>query len=408
MKKLLALILALAMVLSLVACGSSSSSSSSSASDAEDTSAADTADDAQEADDSEDASDSSTAVDITPYVIGFPEAPVEIAAIQAIKYNTEKVAQAAGGTMSNEVFDFTPEGTVDAVEKMIANGVSGVKITPSSESIIPTILNMCEEAGVYFILSMRTIEDEDIRAMCEASEYYLGCVYEDDYAVGYALGKALAESGATTYALIGTSVGDTTGDTREAGLAAAAEEFGLTQVAEVRALEQASDATQAVESFLAAYPDLGGIIRIASTAAGDVSAICVALEEAGRGNGDVKFVTVDSDDDSAQYLESGTLTMTMGNVYSIDSFISTVILVNAICGTPISDEPVYICVAYPELTSVDELNAENTYIISEDGLYPETYIKQNFLKMYNSSLTLDDILNELELYSPDYIATLWD
>lgn len=402
-------ILVLSMVFALTACGGSNGSADSQAEPVAEAEAVDTAE-AEVADtaEAENAPAPETAGSVTGFSIGFPEAPIDVPAVKAIKINTEKVALAAGGMMNNEVFDFTPEGTVDAVEKMIANGVQGIKITPSSDSIIPTVKNMCEDAGVYFILCMRTIGDEAVLAMCEESEYFLGCVYEDDYATGYALGKALAETGATTYALIGTAVGDTTGDTREAGLAQAAEEFGLTQVAEVRALQQASDATQAVESFLAAYPDLGGIIRIASTAAGDVAAICAALDEAGKGEGQVKFVSIDTEGGEAPYFESGTLTATLGNANSIDSFISTAILVNAVQGNRLNDEPVDICIPLPVITSADELEMESTYVIGEDGLYPEEYIQQHFLASFNPDLTMDDILSELDMYSPSYIASLWE
>lgn len=397
MKKLLALLLALVMCLSLAACGGTASNPDEPQNSQSST--PESNDPAQ--------NEAPSGNTVEPFVVGFPEAPVDVPAVKAIKINTDIVAQAGGGTMNNEVFDFTPEGTVDAVEKMIANGVQGIKITPSSDSIIPTIAQMCEESGVYFILSMRTIADEDVMALCEANPYFLGCVYADDYAIGYALGKALYDTGKTTYALIGTAVGDTTGDTRERGLAAAAEEFGLTQVAEVRALEQASDATAAVESFLASYPDLGGIVRVASTAAGDVLAVCAALEESGRG-GDVKFISIDSDNGCDEYFEKNILTATLGNENSIDSFIATVLLVNAVCGTPLTDEPVDICINAPVITTLEDLVMDSTYVIGEDGLYPAEYIQQHFLKFCNAELTYDDLLAELDLYSPSYIASLWN
>lgn len=393
MKRLYTLILTLALCLSLAACGNGGNS------------AKDTA--APQTDITKTAGDDTQALAAPKsFVIGFPEAPVDVPAVKAIKINTEMVAVTAGGVMNNEVYDFTPEGTIDAVEKMIARGVQGVKVTPASDSIIPTILNMCEENQVYFILAMRTISDESVMNLCKDSKYFLGYVYEDDYAAGYALGKALADTGGTTYALVGTSVGDTTGDTRELGLAAAAEEFGLTKVAEVRALAQAADATAAVESFLAAYPDLGGIIRIASTAAGDVNAICAALEESGRA-GEVKFVTIDSDAGSEKYFDNGTLTATLGNNTSLDAFITTTILVNAVMGTPVTDMPVNICIPFPLVTTSEELAIEADYIIGEKALYPVEYIQQNFLKYYNADVTIDSILHEIELYSPSYIASLW-
>ena len=410
MKKFIAMLLALVMVFSLAACGTGNGSASAGKPTSAPAASSGGSAAASTPENKDDAPETG-APQVEHFVIGFPEAPVDVPAVKAIKLNTQKVAEAAGGEMKNEVFDFTPEGTVDAVEKMINNGVQGVKITPSSDSIIPTILNMCEEAGVYFILSMRTIGDDSVRAMCEKSEYFLGCVYEDEYYCGYQLGKALAESlgdsDNKTYALIGTTVGDTTGDERERGLADAAKEFGLTQVAEVRALEQASDASQAVESFLASYPDLGGIIRVASTASGDVSAICTTLKETGKA-GKVKFITQGVDDESASaYLDDGTISATLGNNMSLDSLIATVILVNAVTGTRISDKPVDICIPYPVVTTSDELTNDTKCSCSEDGIYPADYLQQHFLKAYNPALTLEDIQKEIDSYDVNTILTLW-
>ena len=226
------MLLALVMVFSLAACGTGNGSASAGKTTSAPAASSGGSSTVSTSENKDDAPETG-APQVEHFVIGFPEAPVDVPAVKAIKLNTQKVAEAAGGEMKNEVFDFTPEGTVDAVEKMINNGVQGVKITPSSDSIIPTIRNMCEEAGVYFILSMRNIGDDSVRAMCEQSEYFLGCVYEDEYYCGYQLGKALAESlgdsDNKTYALIGTTVGDTTGDERERGLADAAKEFGLTR-----------------------------------------------------------------------------------------------------------------------------------------------------------------------------------
>ena len=72
-----------------------------------------------------------------------------------------------------------------------------------------------------------------------------------------------------------------------------------------------------------------------------------------------------------------------------------------------TDEPVDICIPFPLVTTAEELQMETTYVIGEDGLYPAEYFQQNFLKAYNSDVTLDSILAELEKYSPEYVASVW-
>lgn len=160
--------------------------------------------------------------------------------------NRTAVAEAAGGNLITEDWDFSPEGTVQAVEKLIERGCDGIIVTPTDQSILPTITNMCEEAGVYWAISMRSITDEAVKEIVYASDYYVGCVTLDIKSLGYDAGKAVADKGGKTYALISGAVGDTDADIREEGLAEAAAEFGLECVAEIRSIASPADATAAI------------------------------------------------------------------------------------------------------------------------------------------------------------------
>jgi ABC-type sugar transport system substrate-binding protein len=340
------------------------------------------------------------------FTIGFPKAPVENAVIIAMEKNRAAVAEACGGKLITEIFDFTPEGTIDAVEKLIQAGVKGVLVTPFAQSIMPSISRMCQDAGVYFILSMRKLTDPDVKRIVEANPYYLGAVYEDDYNTGYSLGKAFANAGGKNYALIGTVAGDTTGDERERGLAEAAREFGLTKLAEVRAYTQASDATASVESFIASYPNLDGIIRVASTAAGDVSAIATTLKNSNRASGRGKFIfcSCDVEEGCETYLEDGSITMGLGDALVNDSVTASVILCNAIMGTPLSGKPVDIALKLPSLESISDFQMQMKYVTVETPLYTTDDIRKNFIKYYTPDVTIDSVIALAKAYSPAAIA----
>lgn len=375
-KRILAAILAASMAVSLAACGNSSSTASKS-------------DGAGSAVEENAASDKEAASGETSFTIGYPTAASYNAVMSAMHGNRTAVAEAAGGELITEIFDFTPDGTVTAVEKLIQQGCDGVFVTPVADSILPTIVSMCEEHEVYFVISMRTVSDPDVKEIVEASPYYAGDVYEDEFSAGYAMGKALHEAGGTKYAIIAPQEGDTTGALREEGLAAAAEEFGMTQVAEYRNPSQASDSASAVESFIASYPDLDGIIRLGTNATGDVTAICTALQNAGKA-GDIKFITIDTEEGCDQYLEDGTITATLRDLLVQDSIAASILLVNAVQGNQLEGDK-EVKLSYSEITEADELRLYYQCIACEEPVYSAEEIQTNFLKSCGAELTTADV-----------------
>lgn len=252
---------------------------------------------------------------------------------------------------------FDADGVLNFVESQIAAGVDGLFICPPSDSVLPTIANLCEENQVYWGITFRTIVDDDIRAMCEASEYYVGNNYEDEEETGYMVGKYLGEHDVQNVAIISTTKGDTTGDAREAGLARASEEFGFKVVGEARGLAQASDVTNAVESFLSANADLDAIFVVGTTVTDAQGLTVKAVMDAGRQDS-VQVVCIDHPDGIVDLFETGVLTYSVGTpVFTLDCYLVGLKLVNAIQGTPISGEVKgrstnHISMA--EVTSVEE------------------------------------------------------
>ncbi len=382
-KKAVALSMVAAMGVSLAACGSTATSSTT------------TTDDTSAVAEAEETTTESTSSEPT-FTIGFPTAASNTSSMAVINSNREAIAEAAGGQCVTEVFDFTAEGTIDAVQKLIeTDGCDAVMVTPVADSVLIPIMNMCEEYGVYWVTSMREITDDDIYAQLCASEYYLGGVCQDNYSLGYAMGKAFAEAGGVYYGFISNAVGDASATACEAGLAAAAEEFGLIYVegCENRAASQASDVAQAVESWISTYPELDGIIRLTSTATGDVSAVCETLEKLGVAE-DMLFFANEADDACLPYLESGTLNGTFYDVLYADAVITAAILINELQGNSIvgDSKEVYV-VEYEMCEDYDQLVAYYEYVAPSDpqAVMNDEQYQQNFLLSYNSSLTFDTI-----------------
>lgn len=274
--------------------------------------------------------------DIT-VAIPFPDSGM--ISFEQLAYNlSEKLGAAANCEFVHQAPTMDADGTLTFVESEIAAGVDGIMICPPSDSVLPTICTLCEEAGVYWGITFRTINDEEIKAMCEASPYYVGNCYEDEEETGYLVGKYLGENDMKKVAIISTTKGDTTGDAREVGLARAAEEFGLEIVGEARGLSQASDVTNSVESFLSANSDLDVVFCVGTTVT-DVQGITVkTIQDAGRDD-DVKVVCIDHPDGIVELFESGVLTYSIGTpAFTLDCYLTALKIVNAAQGTPISGE----------------------------------------------------------------------
>lgn len=395
LKKWTVLLAAAAMTLSMAACNETTDSTSGT----KDTQA--------------DSAQSSASDEGSSFIIGYPTAASNTASMAMLDENRKAMAEAAGGTLVSEVFDFTPEGTIDAIQKLIEqDNCDGVIVAPMADSVMTPIVKMCEEYGVYFSVSMRSIEDEDVKAMVKESPYYAGMVYEDNYNVGYALGQAFAETGGTKYGIISNAVGDAAASLSEAGLAQAAEDYGLEFVegCESRGAAQASDVATAVESWLASNPDLDGIIRLTSTAAGDVSTVAATLEKLGV-NGQVKFFTADTDENSVPYIENGTISGTLNDILLPDTLISCAMLINAIQGTPIStDELNEYVVPYTVCEDYEELNIFNEYVAptTPRAAFSVEQYRQYFLKSFNSDLTLESIIDFVSTLQPSVVKAYQD
>ncbi len=373
-KKVLSLMLVGSMALSMVACGSSSSN--------------ETTDDGSAV--AEAAGDEAQSTE--SFLIGYPTAAAYNAVMNAMHLNRTTIAEAAGGELVTEIFEFDDATTIDAVEKLITDGCAGIFVTPVSNDVLYNVTDMCDEAGVYFVISMRSITDDDVKAYVEASEYYLGMVYEDEYQAGYMLGKALYESGATNYCLLTTASDNTTGQTREQGLADAAEEFGLVCLDTYRDPSDATEAVSAVESWIAKYgSEMEGIVRLGSNATGDQSAIAAKLEE--YNNYDIKFVTLDTDENCVSYLEEGTITATLSDLLIQDSIAAATILTNAVTGNRMSDEPVELALQYSIISNADELAAYYEYMAVDEPIYNTSEVSTNLLSL--TITELEDLCNAM-------------
>ena len=321
--------------------------------------------------------------------VGLPDSGATMFSLMA--HNVTAMAEKFGGTATFQGgVGASADATISFVEEQIAAGTNGIILSPPSDSVLTTVTTMCEEAEVYWGIAFRSIEDEEVRELVESSPYYVGHCFEDEEQAGYQVMSNLNDNGIKKTAIISLAKGNNTTDKREQGAQRACEEFGMEIVAEARDMTQASDATNAAESFLTAYSDLDAIFVVGTTGAGIHEAVAKAIEDAGKA-GEVKLATIDFPDSMEELFTKGILSTSSGAPsWGYDPYMISTVVVNAIKGNPVSETKVNL-----EVPMYDINDAETAakwvekYGDAETMYYEESFIGETLDKSVNADLTED-------------------
>ena len=188
MKKLISLILALVMVLSLAACGSDTgASTANSASSAEGAPAAQSSDGAQPASGGD------------SFVIGMVDIGSTDATNKPLYDSAEQTVKALSSSYIYATMEEnSADGVLNAVNNLISTGIDGL-VVPNMASmfgIIPTIADLCEQNGVYFTLFWTSLEEGTPEYdACMNNPYFISTTCEDDVYSGYWATKVIGELG---------------------------------------------------------------------------------------------------------------------------------------------------------------------------------------------------------------------
>ena len=288
-----------------------------------------------------------------------------------------------------ETNGFDTDETISNVENLIAGGCDAIIICNSSDAIMPNIVNLCNDAGVYCAQFFRNVEDEDVRNVITQSEYFLGCTHEDEYSTGYNLGKAIADNGKDQVALISWNHGDTTAESRYKGYVDAFEEFGITLLAEQWEVNTAEDGTSTAENFMNAYPELQAIV-VTGGSGEPLQGALTAVENMNK-VGEVSVVSTDFLADMDTYFENGELSAMSGGHFC-DPFFSFMLCYNVLQGGYQVEAPVEIVDNMIFVTSAEDVKNYQKWF--EGDVLPYTAEEiQNLACTFNADTTLDDLKN---------------
>ena len=312
--------------------------------------------------------------------------------------------EAAGGEAIFVETDLTADGLINNITELISRGVDGVLFMPASDSMLPAVDALCSEAGVYWGTFFRTISDDAIREAVYASEWYAGACYEDDEACAANLVKTMAGMGVTNLGVINIAKGDTSSDLRDAGTARGAEEAGVTILNTTYNITVTTDMTKTIESYIAAYPEMDGILLLGTYCADATATILKALSDHDLA-GKVKYGRIDCEAGMGEYIDEGMLHVVYGCQQQIDPLIGAVILVNKVIGTPIEEEgPTVIITPYLPVTTSQEAADFTTYFL-DSNIYTPEEIAQTMIKFYNPDVTHEYMDELLANFSVDEVKT---
>ena len=341
-----------------------------------------------------------TAGDPEPFTIGFPWATSSTdPTFVSITNNVRAAVEAAGGELVVVESDLSADGMINNISDLISRGVNGIIFMPASDSMLPTVNQMCSEAGVYYATMFRTINDDDIRSEIYGSEYFAGGCNEDDADCAYNITKSMVDMGVSNLCVINIAKGDTSSDLRDSGIEKAVEETEINLLNTTYGITVQTDMTKTIESYIAAYPELDGILLAGTYCDAALPTIEKALADHDMA-GKVKVGRIDFDFTMGEYLADGSFHVAYGGQQQIDPLMSTVILVNKTIGTPIvEDGPFILITDYLELTSSDEADNFLNYFLGDDAVYTADEIKTSMIKYYDSSLNEDSFKQLVEGFS---------
>ena len=298
-------------------------------------------------------------------------------------------------------------GSMDAnsqvadAENLIAAGCDGIMALTVDDLAIQQIANVCNESGVYFQVMFRSPNSEDITAVLDSYDYYLGYAIEDTVATSYHSIEILADAGISKIA-VGTNTHSSTSTLRNSGMESACEDLDIQRIAQFDLGSDVSSIQSDLQNILDSYDDIEAVWLMSGSQG--IAEICVnTLRAHKEATGEtVGLMTFDPFDGMAQAFEDGIL---YGDISGqaplcLAAFAS---LYNAIDGHPLSQEKVAIQFPFLIVTSSEDLALFEEYYNNPEVQLYDAEVIQSMLYRYNPEVNLDELQEFWSSFSMDWI-----
>ena len=305
--KILALILALAMVFSLAACSGNTTTTTPPATDA---------------------GNGSTAA--ASYTIGINTWGSGVPVLDMFGDAKEYTLTTLGHKVNRMSDDFTADKELKNVQSMCAAGVNGIVFQAAAVSTVPQIGVECANAKIPFAFDVFVGENPDLDALAASNEYYCGAIDLDMVSDGAAVAQMAYDNGCRKACMIGGNIGDNNMDQRSAGFTKRFTELGGEVLFEARCTDNSECPTKATD-MLSANKEADCVYCFV----GDyIEGTLTAIDNLGLENVQVYVSCVD--EATAKYIQAGTVKGGNDGI-SLASFISSTLVLNALAGHKIID-----------------------------------------------------------------------
>lgn len=287
---------------------------------------------------------------------------------------------------------FSVENIITDVENMIASGCDGIIIWLPAEPLYTVVADMCEEAGVYFVLNDKVPSDPAIKEKLLSYEHFAGAVAPANSVYGEMLAQYAIDQGYKTCIATSSAEGDASDQPR---LDAFKEKFiaeGGTILAEVHS-DTTADSLPNMQDALIANEEPDVIYGVGSDYA--ISA-CTALE--GYPNYKTKVITSGLDKEALGLLMDETVPLEMINGdYWIAGCFSAIVLQNACAGNKLTDangNAIWVDTIEPFEVSAETYDLYEKYFMDQ-SVYTEEEIQAMV------GISCDEMLSIINDYSLD-------
>lgn len=398
MKKLVALLLAMVMVFSLVACSTETDTNKTDSTN----NTTSTNDSTTKTDTNDKTDDSATSTgELKKWKLGMIDPGSWNATSGPLYAQMESACEALNVELYYVAAETnSAEGHIAAIQNMIAAGCDGIILlnAPLTNGIIPQVAEMCDDAEVYWSLSWTKVTEGDGNyEACVGSDYFVSTTYEDDVYSANWCTNILGELGVKNLCEIGFQAGNATGEMRDQGVKKAVEEYNMTLLADERdtSLTRTSDGGKTImDRFTSAYPDMDGLV-IAGMSQYVLSGVMSTLEEK-KLTDQISVTCIDFHEYQAEYLKTGALDGIIGG-HVVGTFYSLILMANIMNGTPLTDEPVIQQDNFITLDNYDDAALWDSYAQTGD-FYSADEIK-NMMVVNNPDYTLADWQQMIADYS---------
>lgn len=400
MKKFLALILALAMVLAVAACGSEPNEEG-------DGPVVDQPPVSQTDEEQPSEQTDNGPVNTDPVKIGVIFYSKDDSLGQLVYSYLNYAAEVIDNLEVQWVFgSFDTNSQLADAQNLISAGVDGIMALTLDDLAIQQIASLCNENEVYFQVMFRMPSSEETQAVLDTYDYYVGYAIEDTMDTSYETIRLLSDMGLSKIGVGGNNHSGTS-VLRMSGMEKGCEDFNIDVLAQFDIGNDTSGIQTDVQNILDSYPDVEAIWSM-SGSQGIAEIIVNTLRAHKQSTGkEVGFITFDPFDGMAEAFDDGILYGSVGGQapLCLQAFAA---LYNAIDGHPLSEEKVGLLFPFLILTSSEDLNFFETYYNNtEVQIYDENIIK-SMLYRYNQSVTLDELETLWSSYSMDWIRAELD